>query len=177
MQRRPGSPLYFEFLFMLIGALFISFIPGPAAAVTYELTAQPGASFVTTFTITYSDDDNSGFFNPAPGHDTMINFSGVKIYGVEYQNVIASPDNLAAYSDGTGSFGRVVDSNSWLFSSSLYPAWPPRSCRYDAWTYTHSGTPLPPGAIPSGVPLPPSAILLGSGLMCLILARRRKRLR
>jgi hypothetical protein len=153
MKIRPISFLYCTLLLGFIGALFVLANPGPTfASQIIGLNATPTGPGVSSFTIRYSDNDNSGLFNP--DNDTVLYFSNMTDGIHTYSHVVESPlagyynppctdgrDGVWAFANGGGT--NYFDPSDWLVS-----------CH--------------------AAPLPPSLIMLGSGLIGLAVARRQK---
>ncbi len=163
--------------FLLLSFVAMGIGAAPAHADTiYEFTATSTSpttltSFdgawlqATSFSLEYVDKNGTGLLTST---DEILSFTGVKLWapavwagGVTFSAVLYIPPyDLAAFTDGPSFPG------GWGFSGTVIGetyTWPSAM-----WTY---------GEHPiSTVPIPPAVFLLGSGLIPLAWARRKKRL-
>jgi hypothetical protein len=126
-----------------------------AQYITYELTAytkQPG--IISNFTVQYVDRDGD---RRVGTNDYVFAFSGVTINGQEYSELTVIPEYSAEYSPYTDGPESVY---AWQFETSSGDIQ-----NFVEWDFTYGQTP---------VPLPSSAWMLGTGLIPLAWACRRK---
>ncbi len=132
----------------------------------YYLRAERNPGYIapylhsaSSFTVIYTDQDDSGFFNPAV--DTFWWSHCYGDYG--YIDILSTPANslTSPYTDGVGG-------SQWSLVTVPSPV-NIYTLAFDAneWRYSQSPWPTP---IPSG------AVLLGAALLRLARARRQKRL-
>jgi hypothetical protein len=151
-------------LFLVLG-VGIGVAPARATTTTYILTATPFPSYtgVASFWVTYTDTDPDNLLGGlGTGESTITGFSGVTINGDVFPADIpfASIPYVPGYVNGSG------ENWGWLFYYVNLTWFGTGTAQGNYFTYTIDPVPA--------VPVPPSVLLLGTGLIALAWARRKK---
>jgi hypothetical protein len=161
MKQRALSPLGWRAAALL--ALVIWGFPCLAsAATTYTLTAADAGAGLS-FTVVYEDLTGDGLYNPAPGNDNTLDFYGFG--GPPGAVVIVNSPVNSLTSPLTNGIGAQAFSpplpDYWEF---YYDGAGNAAVPASMWTYSQV----------QAAPVPPTVILLGTALLGLAVARRRK---